>query len=78
METVVSALSSTIRQIVIPVPVLGAVIGNTVGCILYKIVNDNMSEKEQKLIELYPGEIEKTKSGLDDQYQKFLEPVDTI
>lgn len=53
METAVSALSSTIGQIVIPVPALGAIIVNTVGSILYRIVNDSMSEKEQKLIELY-------------------------
>ena len=72
METAVSALSSTIGQIVIPVPVLGAIIGNTAGSILYKIVNDSMSEKEQKLIELYLEEIEKTKSTLDDAYQRFI------
>lgn len=72
METAVSALSSTIGQIVIPVPALGAIIVNTVGSILYRIVNDSMSEKEQKLIELYLEEIEKTKSTLDDEYQQFI------
>lgn len=75
METAVSALSSTIGQIVIPVPVLGAMIGNTAGSILYKIVNDSMSEKEQKLIELYLEEIEKTKSTLDDAYQRFINDI---
>ena len=75
METAVSALSSTIGQIVIPVPVLGAIIGNTAGSILYKIVNDSMSEKEQKLIELYLEEIEKTKSTLDDAYQRFINDI---
>ena len=53
LDTSISALSSFIGQALIPVPVLGAVIGNTVGTFLYQVAKDNLTKKEQKLIEGY-------------------------
>lgn len=37
----------------IPVPVLGAVVGNTVGTMMYQIAKNNLSSKEQKMFEEY-------------------------
>lgn len=35
----------------IPVPVLGAVVGNTVGTMMYQIAKNNLSSREQKIFE---------------------------
>ncbi len=37
----------------IPVPVLGAVVGNTVGTMMYQIAKNNLSSREQKIFEEY-------------------------
>lgn len=53
LEAAVSALSSFIGQAIIPVPVLGAVIGNTVGTIMYRAVAASLSNREAALIDSY-------------------------
>lgn len=64
LETAVSALSSFAGQALIPVPVLGAVVGNTVGMILYKSVSASLSTREASLIERYLSE----QQALDDRF----------
>jgi hypothetical protein len=39
--------------VLIPVPVLGAVVGNTVGTMMYQIAKNNLSSREQKIFEEY-------------------------
>ena len=53
LEAAVGALSSFIGQALIPVPVLGAVIGNTVGTIMYRAVAASLSKREAALISRY-------------------------
>lgn len=76
LETAVSALSSLVGQAIIPVPVLGAVIGNTVGIILYKAVSSSLSKHEASLILHYLDE----QRALDDQiasvYQVLIDNLD--
>ncbi|MBY6676542.1 hypothetical protein HQ314_06410 [Rhodococcus sp. BP-332] len=55
LETAVSALSSFVGQAIIPVPILGAVIGNTVGVVMHKAVSSSLSQREALLIERYLG-----------------------
>lgn len=50
LEATVSALSSFAGQVIIPVPVLGAVIGNSVGVMMYQIAKDHLSSREQRLL----------------------------
>lgn len=50
LDATVSALSSFIGQALIPIPVLGAVIGNTAGTIMSQIAKDNLSKYEIKTI----------------------------
>ena len=75
MDAAVSALSSFAGQVLIPVPVLGAVVGNAVGTMLYQISKDNLSAREQKLIEDYLVEIEDLNEELQDQYKVFLDEL---
>lgn len=72
LDASVSALSSLIGQMLIPVPVLGAIIGNAVGTMMYKIAKDSFSKKEQTIIEQYYEELIELNNKLDKQYQQFV------
>lgn len=69
----VSALSSFIGQAVIPVPVLGAVIGNTVGMMMYQIGKDKFSSKEQEILKGYLDSLGRLDDSLQEEYQEAIE-----
>ena len=46
LDAAVSALSFFAGQVIIPVPVVGAVIGNAVGTMMYQLAKDNLSVRE--------------------------------
>ncbi len=72
LDAAVSAASSLVGQALIPVPILGAIIGNAVGTMVYKIAKDHLSEKEQALLQSYCSEIEQLNADLDKQYGDLL------
>lgn len=76
LEAAVSALSSFAGQALIPVPVLGAVIGNTVGTLMYKAVASSLSKQEAELIERYLGEQRVLDEQLTAEYQELIEKLD--
>lgn len=76
LETAISALSSFAGQALIPVPILGAVIGNTVGTIMYKAISSSLSPREASLIEHYLGEQRELDEQLADDYQELIEKLD--
>lgn len=76
LETAVSALSSFLGQALIPVPVLGAVIGNTVGVIMYKSVSSSLSQREASLIEQYLDEQRALDEQLAAEYQDLIDKLD--
>lgn len=73
LDAAVSAMSSFAGQALIPVPVLGAVIGNAVGTTMYKIVKNGFSEREQELVKEYLESINKLEAILDNQYAQYIE-----
>lgn len=75
LDTSVSALSSLIGQILIPIPVLGVVIGNTVGTLLYQVAKDNLTKKEQKLIEDYFRYLCELEITLDKKYKMYIDKL---
>lgn len=75
LETAVSALSSFVGQAVIPIPILGAVIGNTVGTLLYQIAKDNLSKREQRLIRGYLKYLAELDRSLDKKYRKYIDEL---
>ena len=75
LDASVSALSSFAGQVVIPVPVLGAVVGNTVGTMMYQIAKDNLSSREQRIFEEYVEAVRKVDVSLQEQYQKFVDEI---
>ena len=75
LDASVSALSSFAGQVLIPVPVLGAVIGNTVGTMMYQIAKDNLSAREQKIFEEYAEAVRQLDVSLKEQYQEFVDEI---
>ncbi|AZZ53551.1 hypothetical protein [Rathayibacter festucae] len=53
LEVGVCALSSAVGQAIIPIPILGAVIGNTVGTIMYNAASSSLSARETALVNSY-------------------------
>jgi hypothetical protein len=76
LEAAVSALSSFVGQALIPVPVLGAIIGSTVGTVMYKAVSSSLSNRETALIETYLDEQRMLDSQLAREYQELIEMLD--
>ena len=77
LDSAVSAVSSFVGQAVIPVPVLGAVIGNTVGNVLYQIAKDGLSEREQALVAAYAKAQNSLDAKLDARYQALISKLET-
>ena len=76
VEVSVSALSSVIGQVVIPIPVVGAVIGNVAGTFLYQMAKDNLNKKEQRLIKQYLKDLQEYNAFLDKKLQNYIRELD--
>lgn len=75
LDASVSALTSIMGQAMIPVPVLGAMIGNTAGVVLYELAKRNLSEREQRLIAEFQTSTSRLNQYLDIQYQMLIEEL---
>ena len=67
LDTAVSAFSSFVGQVTIPVPILGAVIGNAVGTMMYQIAKEFFNKKEQEILRGYLTDIKEFERGLDEE-----------
>ncbi len=72
LDVSVSAVASLLGQTLIPVPVLGAIIGNMAGMFMYQIAKDHLSEKEQVLIQNYRESFAALNKMLEERYQKLI------
>lgn len=72
LDATVSAMFSVLGEVLIPIPVLGTVIGNVAGMILYGIAKDAMSEAEQRIIFQYNQSRTELEERLDLQYQRLM------
>lgn len=75
LDVSISAVSSVAGQIAIPIPILGAVIGNATGMFLYGIAKNNLSKRETQLIQAYQDEINRLNLELDQKYQDLLKDL---
>ena len=75
LDAAVSALSSALGQAIIPVPVLGAVIGNTVGTVIYQAAKDNLSDYEQRVLAEYEAQQRLLDAELNAEYEMLLEQI---
>ena len=75
LDTAVSALSSLIGQTLIPVPVLGAVIGNTIGTVMYQAARTSLSAREMALIAGYARAQRELDESLSADYAQLIDEL---
>ena len=75
LDVTVSAIASVAGQVLIPIPVLGAVIGNVAGEFVYELCKKKGALKSQKVIEGYNAEIAQLNQQLDIQYLQIVMEV---
>lgn len=75
LEAAIAALSSFVGQALIPVPVIGAVIGNTVGTIMYQCVSASLSRTEADLIKGYLADQRALDEELAAQYGRLVDEL---
>ena len=73
LDVAVSAISSVMGQVLIPIPVLGAVVGNAAGMFMYGIAKDKLSKQETELIANFNGSIQALNERLDEQHRELIE-----
>lgn len=67
LDVTVSAIASAAGQVLIPIPVLGAVIGNVSGEFVYELCKKQGTSQSQKIIENYHAEMKQLNQQLDIQ-----------
>lgn len=72
LDVSVSTAASILGQVAIPVPVLGAVIGNTVGMFVYGISKDFLSDREEELAADFQRSMEALNQRLELRYQELI------
>ncbi|MVU76007.1 hypothetical protein GPX89_01965 [Nocardia sp. ET3-3] len=76
LEAAVRALSAVVGQATIPIPILGAVLGTTVGTVMYKAVASSLTKREAALIEHYLDEQRTLDEQLAIEYTAILDKLD--
>lgn len=72
LDSSISALSSVIGQVAIPVPVIGALVGNVAGTLAYEICKGNLSSREQSIVAQYAREAATQISKYDESTKEMV------
>lgn len=72
LESIISAMSSIVGQVAIPVTVIGALVGNAAGMLAYQIAKGNLNEYEQVLISKYSAEVYDAIEKYDDECAELI------
>lgn len=75
LDVSVSAAASVLGQALIPIPVLGAVLGNVAGMFVYQIAKEHLGEKEQALVYRYDESIAHLDKVLEERYRQLLAQI---
>lgn len=65
-----STVSAMLGQVIIPIPILGAIIGSAVGTLVLNFAKNYMSEEEQNFITMYYQDIENHQIYLNEVFKK--------
>lgn len=77
LDVTMSAVSSLLGEILIPVPILGVIVGNTVGMFMMNIAKSYLSADEQKLIKRYQKEMAALVAKLETEHQELIKKLET-
>lgn len=72
LDVAISTIASLAGELLIPIPVLGAVIGNVVGQYVYEICKKQGDDKSSQIIAGYRSEMALLNQNLDMKYNHFL------
>ena len=72
LEASVSALSTLVGQAAIPVPILGAIIGNSIGMMLYNLGKDAFTAKEKDVVNQYVEELNSLDERINIEYANYI------
>lgn len=76
MDAGVSAVSALLGEVLIPIPVVGAVIGTSVGNFMYGIAQQYCDENTKKCVKQYYKEIKELNAKLGEKYRCFVERLE--
>ena len=68
LDAIVSTVTSLVGQYFIPIPVLGVIIGNSFGMVLYSNIKDSMFERQREIINGYIEDLMNQKAELEKDY----------
>lgn len=75
LDSAMSAVGAAIGQAIVPIPVLGAVIGSITTSIIFSFAKDFLNKQEIKLIEQYQLKFEKKMQSLDKKYKNIYADI---
>ncbi|MCH9275224.1 hypothetical protein JS533_002890 [Bifidobacterium amazonense] len=76
LDSAVSALSGFLGQALIPIPVLGALVGNAVGTLMYESAKDIANKHETAVLKRHAREAHEQDLRLAGEYRKYVERSD--
>ena len=76
MDAAVSAVASMIGQAVIPVPILGAIIGNAIGMIMYQSGKEALTRQDCKLLCRYAENLKVYQNEKLAEYDDLLKQLE--
>lgn len=78
LDVTVSAIAAAVGQTVIPIPILGALIGNVAGEFVYGLCKKYAGEKETKIIESYRKQMNILNQQLEVQFLQFVAEIERV
>jgi len=78
LDVTVSAIASAIGQVVIPIPVLGALVGNVAGEFVYGLCKQYAGEKEAIVIADYRKQMLVLNQKLDEQFRQLMMEIECV
>lgn len=75
LDTTLATIGSCVGQTLIPVPVLGAVVGSIATSIIWEIGKGILSDREQELIQNYRENLDKHIKNLDNKYKIIFNDI---
>lgn len=78
LDVTVSTIASAIGQAVIPIPVVGALIGNVAGEFVYSLCKQYAGEKEANAIADYRNQMTMLNQQLDEQFGQLMMEIERV
>lgn len=75
LDVSISALASFTGQVLIPIPVLGAIIGNVAGEIIFGVCKDICSKQEMELIQRNHKKLNTHRESFEKEYEAYINLV---